>query len=54
MFEAILLSRYPLKMATFLRQKQTGVQSDLSAGIRPELFVLDDVSDLPFPAKLRK
>lgn len=30
-------------MAYFLRGKQAGVQNDLSAGLVPELFALDDV-----------
>lgn len=30
-------------MAHFLRGKQAGVQGDLSDGIIPELFLLDDV-----------
>lgn len=31
-------------MATFLRGKQAGVQSDLSHGVSSEFFMLDDVS----------
>jgi len=30
-------------MAHFLRGKQAGVQNDLSYGIGPDLFMLDDV-----------
>lgn len=30
-------------MAHFLRGKQAGVQNDLSAGLDPELFAVDDV-----------
>jgi len=33
-------------MAHFLRGKQAGIQTDLSVGISPEVFVLDDVSNL--------
>jgi syntaxin-binding protein 5 len=33
-------------MAHLLRGKQAGVQKDLSLGIIPELFALDDVSTL--------
>lgn len=33
-------------MTHLLRGKQTGVQSDLSQGIAPESFVLDDVSPI--------
>jgi syntaxin-binding protein 5 len=32
-------------MAHFLRGKQAGVQEDLSAGLLPELFALDDVCE---------
>ena len=31
-------------MANFLRHKPAGVQSDLSAGIEPQLFVPDEVN----------
>jgi syntaxin-binding protein 5 len=31
-------------MAHFLRGKQAGIQSDFSAGLGPEIFILDDVS----------
>jgi hypothetical protein len=34
------------KMAHFLRGKQAGVQKDLSSGLSPDLFVLDDVRHL--------
>lgn len=34
-------------MAGFLRGKQAGVQRDLSAGLDPDLFVIDEVSNLP-------
>lgn len=30
-------------MAHFLRGKQAGIQKDLSEGLSPELFALDDV-----------
>jgi hypothetical protein len=30
-------------MAQFLRGKQAGIQKDLSEGLSPELFALDDV-----------
>ena len=30
-------------MAGFLRGKQAGIQRDLSAGLEPELFVIDEV-----------
>lgn len=30
-------------MASFLRGKQAGIQNDLSAGILPGLFALDDL-----------
>ena len=30
-------------MAQFLRGKQAGIQKDLSEGLSPELFQLDDV-----------
>lgn len=30
-------------MAQFLRGKQAGIQRDLSEGLSPELFALDDV-----------
>ena len=30
-------------MAGFLRGKQAGVQKDLSAGLEPELFAIDEV-----------
>jgi syntaxin-binding protein 5 len=30
-------------MAGFLRGKQAGVQRDLSAGLEPELFAIDEV-----------
>lgn len=30
-------------MAQFLRGKQAGIQKDLSEGLAPDLFVLDDV-----------
>lgn len=30
-------------MAQFLRGKQAGIQKDLSEGLSPDLFVLDDV-----------
>jgi hypothetical protein len=30
-------------MAHLLRGKQAGIQNDLSAGLGPDLFVLDDV-----------
>jgi hypothetical protein len=30
-------------MAHFLRGKQAGVQGDLSNGVAPELFLIDDV-----------
>jgi hypothetical protein len=33
-------------MAHLLRGKQAGIQHDLSAGINPEFFILDDVSQL--------
>lgn len=31
-------------MAQFLRGKQAGIQKDLSEGLSPDLFLLDDVS----------
>ncbi|KAI9772773.1 MAG: hypothetical protein M1839_002318 [Geoglossum umbratile] len=31
-------------MAHFLRGKQAGIQNDLSAGLGPEVFILDDIS----------
>ena len=31
-------------MAHFLRGKQAGIQIDLSTGITPEFFAVDDVS----------
>lgn len=31
-------------MAHFLRGKQAGIQNDLSGGLGPDLFCLDDVS----------
>ena len=37
---AFLIPR--LNMAGFLRGKQAGIQNDLSAGILPGLFALDD------------
>jgi len=40
------LSSHPLlslEMAHFLRGKQAGIQNDLSDGLSPDLFVLDDV-----------
>lgn len=40
-FALVLIT--PLKMAHFLRGKQAGVQGDLSTGIAPDFFVLDDV-----------
>lgn len=30
-------------MSQFLRGKQAGIQKDLSEGLSPDLFVLDDV-----------
>jgi hypothetical protein len=30
-------------MAQFLRGKQAGIQKDLSEGLSPDLFLLDDV-----------
>lgn len=39
---AVLLITSP-KMAHFLRGKQAGVQGDLSTGVAPDFFVLDDV-----------
>ncbi|KND92076.1 Lethal(2) giant larvae protein, partial [Tolypocladium ophioglossoides CBS 100239] len=33
---------HPVAMASFLRSKQAGIQNDLSASIRPELFTPDD------------
>lgn len=36
-------------MAHFLRGKQAGIQTDLSAGLAPELFAIDDV---PLPKLL--
>lgn len=33
-------------MAGFLRGKQAGVQRDLSAGLDPELFAIDEVHGL--------
>ena len=33
-------------MAQFIRGKQSGIQGDLSAGIHPDVFILDDVSML--------
>lgn len=30
-------------MASLLRGKQVGIQNDLSAGIMPEFFAIDDV-----------
>lgn len=38
-----------LTMAHFLRGKQAGVQGDLSYGVAPDLFLLDDVSRLLAP-----
>lgn len=37
-------------MAHLLRGKQAGVGRDLSAGLGPDLFVLDHVSKTPSPA----
>jgi hypothetical protein len=43
-------------MAHLLRGKQAGIQNDLSAGLTPECFVLDDVRQTfyasPYPEKL--
>lgn len=36
-------------MAHFLRGKQAGIQNDLSAGLAPELFAIDEV---PLPKLL--
>jgi hypothetical protein len=36
-------------MAHFLRGKQAGIPNDLSAGIVPELFALDDVRYISLP-----
>ena len=33
-------------MAQFLRGRQAGIQNDLSAGLNPELFLLDTVQTL--------
>lgn len=33
-------------MAQFLRGKQAGIQKDLSEGLSPDLFVLDDVCNV--------
>lgn len=33
----------PQEMAHFLRGKQAGIQKDLSEGLSPDLFLLDDV-----------
>jgi hypothetical protein len=38
-------------MAHLLRGKQAGVQNDLSAGLGPDLFVIDDVR-IPFSFSL--
>jgi hypothetical protein len=38
------LLRFYRRMAQFLRGKQAGIQKDLSEGLSPELFLLDDVS----------
>lgn len=40
-FVLVLISS--LNMAHFLRGKQAGVQADLSTGVAPDFFVLDDV-----------
>ncbi len=37
------LLRLGQNMAHFLRGKQAGIHNDLSAGLAPELFALDDV-----------
>lgn len=34
-------------MAQFIRGKQAGIQRDLSEGLSPELFLLDDVRQSP-------
>jgi len=34
-------------MAHLLRGKQTGIQKDLSAGVTPEFFVIDNVRQPP-------
>jgi hypothetical protein len=40
-------------MAAFLRGKQTGMQNDLSASIRPELFMPDDQARYGINSQIR-
>lgn len=40
-------------MSTFLRGKQTGIQHDLSASIRPELFTPDDQARYGINSQIR-
>ena len=41
------------KMSTFLRGKQTGIERDLSASIRPELFTPDDQARYGINSQIR-
>ena len=40
-------------MSTFLRGKLTGIQNDLSASIRPELFMPDDQARYGINSQIR-
>ena len=40
-------------MASFLRSKQAGIQNDLSASIRPELFAPDDQARYGINSQIR-
>lgn len=40
-------------MASFLRSKQAGIQNDLSASIRPELFTPDDQARYGINSQIR-
>ena len=47
-FSTPTITRGLANMAHFLRGKQAGIQNDLSAGLGPEVFILDDVSFSPY------
>lgn len=40
-------------MANFIRGKQTGIQNDLSADLRPELFTPDDQARYGINSQIR-
>lgn len=40
-------------MSSFLRSKQTGIQNDLSASIRPDIFTPDDQARYGINSQIR-